>query len=328
FRSFIIVRKMVGLAIFLDILCLHLSFGQFMPFLPFKHLHTNTAIDGPQPWFDGEVASKDHCFDKCLKNFTHCEYVQHKQMTTTTWLCRLFNVISGLSNYLVSQTGEMLAQAVHENIGCEDWRSRGHTQSGIYWIFYNRNKFKVFCNFAGPDSWTLIDKRQDGSVSFNRLWQEYKDGFGDLSGEFYLGNEKIHLLTKDREMMVYLQLWAFDGTKYAVGFKGFFIEDEANKYRLCSGTYDFGDPNFGSEWTDMNGSKFSTRDDDNDRATTMHCGDKWKTGWWFTNCGGCYLHNVYSGVPDVPKRHGITCGRLRGDFESFKKLVISIRPVG
>ena len=318
-------------ALFTFLLCFNFSLGQenpFIPFLKFQHLHSNTAIDGPQPWFDGELPSKDHCFDKCVKNFTHCEYVQYKQVTTTTWLCKLFNIISDLSNYLVSQNGEMLAQAVHENIGCEDWRARGHTESGVYWISYERNKFKVWCDFTGPvDSWTMIDRRQDGSVSYNRLWQDYKEGFGDVSGEFYLGNENIHLLTKDREMMVYLQLWAFDGTKYAVGLKGFFIEDEANKYRLHAGTYEFGSALFSNEWTGINGMKFSTADSDNDISGNMNCGNKWKTGWWFRSCGLCYLHNVYSHVPNVNDRKGITCQALRGDNESFQKLTISIRPV-
>ena len=129
------------------ILFAYITFGQpdpNIPFLPFKHLHTNTAADGPQPWFDGELPSKDHCFHKCIKNFTDCEYVQYKEVTASTWLCKLYGVISDLTNYLVSTEGEMLAHAVHENIDCADWMNRGYTQSGVYWIYYNRNKFRVF----------------------------------------------------------------------------------------------------------------------------------------------------------------------------------------
>ena len=173
----------------------------------------------------------------------------------------------------------------------------------------------------------MIDRRQDGSVSYNRLWQDYKEGFGDVSGEFYLGNENVHLLTKDREMMIYLQVWAFDGTKYAVGLKGFFIEDEANKYRLHAGTYEFGSSDFANDWTFHDGMKFTTAGNDNDLLNTNNCGTYWKTGWWFNACGNLYLHNVYSHVPAVPRRQGITSEAVRGDFESFKKMTISIRPV-
>ncbi|CAA9995577.1 unnamed protein product, partial [Nesidiocoris tenuis] len=29
------------------------------------------------------------------------------------------------------------------------------------------------------DGWTVVQKRKDGSVQFNRAWEEYANGFGD-----------------------------------------------------------------------------------------------------------------------------------------------------
>ena len=43
--------------------------------------------------------------------------------------------------------------------------------------------------------WTVIQNRFDGSVDFNRNWTDYKHRFGDVSGEYWLGNEVIHQLT-------------------------------------------------------------------------------------------------------------------------------------
>ena len=184
--------------------CFQYSSGQrnpTMPFLPFEHLYTNTSIDGIQPWFDGEVPSKDHCFHKCLKNFTDCEYVQYKEVTATTWLCKLYGIISDLSNYLVSTSNDMLSHAVHENIDCQGWYNLGYKTPGVYFIYHNRYKFKVWCTMLqSGKGFITFQRRQDGSVNFNRNWEDYKNGFGDPNTEYWLGNENIHKLTHGRNM--------------------------------------------------------------------------------------------------------------------------------
>ena len=50
-----------------------------------------------------------------------------------------------------------------------------------------------------------IQNREDGNVEFYRNWTEYKTGFGNLYGEFWLGLENIHLLTTQDEYQ--LRVW-------------------------------------------------------------------------------------------------------------------------
>lgn len=44
--------------------------------------------------------------------------------------------------------------------------------------------------------WTVIQRRKIGLTSFNRDWKQYKNGFGTIRGDFWLGNEQIFRLTR------------------------------------------------------------------------------------------------------------------------------------
>jgi len=88
---------------------------------------------------------------------------------------------------------------------------RGDTSKGSVWDPLDapwRLPFFVISLLAGG-GWTVIQRRQDGSVDFNRTWNEYKEGFGDLNGEFWLGNENIHKMTSqgDYSLRIDLEDW-------------------------------------------------------------------------------------------------------------------------
>ena len=80
---------------------------------------------------------------------------------------------------------------------CAELYKAGNTTSGVYTIYPDGlGAFDVYCDQStGGGGWTVIQKRMDGSVNFNRSWCDYKRGFGNLSGEFWLGLDKINGLT-------------------------------------------------------------------------------------------------------------------------------------
>lgn len=67
-------------------------------------------------------------------------------------------------------------------------------------------------------------QRRDGSVDFHKDWIQYKEGFGYLSPddttEFWLGNEKMHLLTATATIPLVLRIELVDwqGVKKYVGY--------------------------------------------------------------------------------------------------------------
>ncbi|VDI25806.1 Hypothetical predicted protein [Mytilus galloprovincialis] len=67
--------------------------------------------------------------------------------------------------------------------------------SGVYQIFPDKTKgVKAYCDMDTDNGgWTIIQKRYDGSVNFQRSWTEYENGFGNVKGEYWLGDSlKYH----------------------------------------------------------------------------------------------------------------------------------------
>ena len=85
--------------------------------------------------------------------------------------------------------------------------------------------------------WTVFQRRLDGSVDFYRGWQDYKHGFGDLKGEFWLGLDKIHRLTRVTKYVLRIDMGDSSGnTRYAL-YSSFAVSSEKSKYQLSLGTY-------------------------------------------------------------------------------------------
>ena len=85
--------------------------------------------------------------------------------------------------------------------------------------------------------WTVFQRRLDGSVEFYLDWKSYKNEFGDLKGEFWLGNDNLHRLTATDDTILRVDLEDFDGNKAYAEYTTFKVADEADKYRLLIGGY-------------------------------------------------------------------------------------------
>uniref|UniRef100_A0A182N216 Fibrinogen C-terminal domain-containing protein n=1 Tax=Anopheles dirus TaxID=7168 RepID=A0A182N216_9DIPT len=140
--------------------------------------------------------------------------------------------------------------------------------------------------------WVVIQNRFDGSTNFYRSWQEYKDGFGNLDGEFWLGLDRIYQLTVSGPHELVVLLEDFDGNKTFAKYDEFEIGNESQKYALMklSGYAGTAGDSLGAS----KGLKFSTFDSDNDPFKDNYA-KKFTGSWWYglshlSNLNGKYLH--------------------------------------
>ncbi|KFB48777.1 fibrinogen and fibronectin [Anopheles sinensis] len=63
----------------------------------------------------------------------------------------------------------------------------------------------------------------------------YKQGFGDVNGEHWLGLEKLHIMTRSGRHELLVLLEDFDGNKRHTLYEEFNIGNEEEKYILSVG---------------------------------------------------------------------------------------------
>ncbi|XP_078263519.1 fibrinogen gamma chain [Rhinoraja longicauda] len=204
---------------------------------------------------------------------------------------------------------------IHEITGqdCQDVADKGATTSGLYYIqpLKARRQFLVYCDIdSAGRGWTVLQRRLDGTVDFSQNWVPYKEGFGYLSPgdstEFWLGNEKIHLITVQSRGPYLLQITLKDwsGERRIARYMGFKVGSEADNFRLRYSYYDGGDAldafdgfDFGDDvsskfYTAHNGMQFSTPDVDNDKYEAS-CAYQDQSGWWMNKCHAANLNGRY-----------------------------------
>jgi len=122
---------------------------------------------------------------------------------------------------------------------CSRWLEDGFTSSGVYTINPDGGKpIQVLCDMTTDGGgWTVFQRRLDGSVDFYLGWESYKNGFGDLNCEFWLGNDNLHRLTAVDNVTLRVDLEDFDGDIRYAEYTIFKVADEADKYRLLIGGY-------------------------------------------------------------------------------------------
>lgn len=142
-----------------------------------------------------------------------------------------------------------------------------------------------------PGGWLVIQKRNTGKLNFNFFWKEYREGFGNIAAEYWLGLDNMFLLTNQDHYELRVDIWDFDDNKVYELYKTFKIDGERDKYKL---NVQGAEGSARDSLINHNRMKFSTIDSDNDNYPGYHCAKEWQCGWWFNGCFNSLLNGEYT----------------------------------
>jgi ficolin len=165
----------------------------------------------------------------------------------------------------------------------------------------------------------VFQRRQDGSVDFYLGWQQYKTGFGNLNGEFWLGNDFLHRLTARTASNLRVEVEELNGSKSHAKYGSFSVGDESDKYRLKVASYS---GTARDSLTYHNNMYFTTRDQDNDGS---NCAVSFTGAWWYNHCHHSNLNGKYLG--NVNDCKGVVWLNNNGHCQSRKFSEMKLRPI-
>ncbi|XP_025105731.1 uncharacterized protein LOC112571133 [Pomacea canaliculata] len=274
-------------------------------------LHNVTARQSPSHWYP-----------KTSKGWTHYQRSCNSTLATHhTW----YNLLCNTKVDCPDPNSDCLSHRCRCHSGlhfnetekkcvvtrtCVDWNDKG-AKSGVYTIQLpdNNRAVRVWCDMdTAGGGWLVFQRRRDFTVDFNRSFTEYVNGFGDITGDFWLGLFTLHALVE--KQYVHLRVDIIDGSgrrRYAE-YDEFSMWGADGNYELFRRFF-LGDAGDGLAPNDYGG--FSTYDRD-----PTGCVRKRHSAWWYPpDCGSTYLNSPYA------------YGNAWGDFYNLQFSEMKLKPL-
>ncbi|XP_065756045.1 angiopoietin-2 isoform X3 [Phocoena phocoena] len=246
---------------------------------------------------------------------------QHDLMETVHNLLTMISTSNSAKHSLIAKEEQIIFR------DCAEAFKSGLTTSGIYTLTFpnSTEEIKAYCDMeTAGGGWTIIQRREDGSVDFQRTWKEYKVGFGNPSGEHWLGNEFVSQVANQKRYVLKIHLKDWEGNEAYSLYDHFYLSSEELNYRIhlkgLTGT--------AGKISSISqpGNDFSTKDADNDKCICK-CSQMLTGGWWFDACGPSNLNGMYYPQrQNTNKFNGIKWYYWKGSGYSLKATTMMIRP--
>ncbi|XP_008832613.1 angiopoietin-4 [Nannospalax galili] len=254
---------------------------------------------------------------------SNSSFLQQQQQQLVEFVQRLVRIVAQDQRPTSLRAPEQLFQ------DCAEIQRSGANISGVYTIHVGNmtEPRKVFCDMeTNGGGWTLIQRREDGHANFQQTWKGYKEGFGDPAGEHWLGNEVVHQLTSRMAYSLRVELQDWEGHQTYAQYEHFQLGSEGQQFSLSVS----GSSGSAGRKNSLapQGTKFSTRDMDNDNCVCK-CAQMMSGGWWFDACGLSNLNGIYyPALQHRRKLNGIRWHYFQGPSYSLRATRMMLRPMG
>ena len=212
---------------------------------------------------------------------------------------------------------------------CQVLVKAGFHDNGIYSIYPPgiNGGLQVYCDMeTDGGGWIVFQRRQDGSIDFYRNWTEYQVGFGHPSGEFWLGNEALRILTGSGKWKLRVELEDWEENWAWAEYDEFAISGES--YTLHVGSYNATSSRLAKDSLTLhNGRRFITKDSVIQGTNGCRCARGFHGAWWFKCCHTSHLNGKYYHHSSVGNGKGIQWTTWRGYLYSLKQCSMKIRKV-
>jgi len=218
-------------------------------------------------------------------------------------------------------------------INCAELRLSGERRSGVYTIQPDRSAdpFEVYCDMTTEGGgWTVFQRRGTVNIpkamreDFYRNWRAYEEGFGAARTDYWLGLDKIRMLTRECNNELIVNVTAWDNSWRYARYGSFNITGRTEGYRLSIANYT---GNAGDGLGQSNGMRWTTYDKQNDQNGEENCAQLYRGAWWYKDCFWSNLNGEYADDGSEGKmssRSGMEWGTRH--FYSYMKTEMKIRP--
>nr|BAN92384.1 self-incompatibility-linked fibrinogen-like protein-A [Ciona intestinalis] len=234
-----------------------------------------------------------------IKNF------QQKQQTTCLGI-RTKNQLK-----LQGDNTTRFKQIVRKTVLYQDCKAiydAGYVESCVYpiWILKLYKFIHVYCDMdvqavSNNTGWITVQRRINGEINFDRGWQNYVDGFGNVRGEHWLGLEHIHALTYQNTTTEWFGSYVTpprmrvdfvdqEGVSAYAEYKLFEVSGAKQTYQLIAAYLDQATAIPANAIAPIFRNRFSIYDNNN---VFSNCPGKFYGGWWFSGCPRSNLNGLY-----------------------------------